>query len=354
MEEELTTQKYPTPEEGKQSLQYDLFSKFLTSREDDVSNTIHFWETIPKYFFTKDMVARLRQPTGLAEPYSWIFNKIPIERKVTLSPALIQQEDGNYKAFFPGVTEELVEEALKKILADQRYGLHDTSDTKTWVFWTWKMLQKELKDKNKSRSIQEIKHAVTVMSECVVKYYENGDEVWKGTILQDLITMGRDEYLEGTSKYHAARLPVYISHAINKHDVRQFNYRNHMSLKRPLARWLFKQFIHKYIYANPTRSYHFRYQELKINSALLQQKSEDKNRKKVEEALNELVEKDVLLTWALEYKKDKKKNNQIVDVVYTVYSSEKFKSEQQQANMRIGDVKEIGKNNNLKLGDKLS
>jgi hypothetical protein len=35
---------------------------------------------------------------------------------VTIQPALIKQKDGSYKAFFSSVTEELIEEALKKIL----------------------------------------------------------------------------------------------------------------------------------------------------------------------------------------------------------------------------------------------
>jgi len=52
---------------------------------------------------------------------------------VKIQPTLIEQEDGSYKAFFPSVTEELVEEALKKILADQRYGLHDPNNVETWV-----------------------------------------------------------------------------------------------------------------------------------------------------------------------------------------------------------------------------
>jgi hypothetical protein len=35
---------------------------------------------------------------------------------VTIQPALIKQKDGSYKAFFPSVTEELIEEYIEYFL----------------------------------------------------------------------------------------------------------------------------------------------------------------------------------------------------------------------------------------------
>ena len=113
------------PVRAIKSRQYDLFSQFLANDQSDLSNTVEFWERMPKYFFTPRQVAKLRAPTGHADPYQWAYQYNDTTYAVEIQPALIEQADGRYKAFFPGVTEELVEEALKKILADQRYGLHD-------------------------------------------------------------------------------------------------------------------------------------------------------------------------------------------------------------------------------------
>ena len=99
------------------------------------------------------------------------------------------------------------------------------------------MLQKELKDRGRGRNINKIKHAIEVMSSCVIVLYREGKEVWRGTILQDLVTVGRDEYLADTNAQHIARFPLFISHAINQLKYRQFNYCRLMSCNDQLTRW---------------------------------------------------------------------------------------------------------------------
>ena len=206
------------------SPQYNLFSQFVTNDPSEVSNTVEFWESIPKYFFSHQQVEKLRTEKGLAEPYKWsyFFNDTPFTVKI--QPALIEQKNGGYKAFFPGVTEELVEEALKKILTDQNYGLHDPKNAETWIRFSLSMLEKELKDRGRGRNRNKIKHAIKVMSGCIITLYREGEEVWTGSILQDLVTVNREKYLSDTDAQHIARLPLFISHAINKLEYRQFNY----------------------------------------------------------------------------------------------------------------------------------
>ncbi|SMG64135.1 conserved hypothetical protein, partial [methanotrophic bacterial endosymbiont of Bathymodiolus sp.] len=112
-------QKKMPPSKAIKSIQYDLFSQFLTNDPDSVSNTVELWESIPKYFFTPAQVEKLRTPTGHADPYEQPYSYKNMDCIVTIQPALIKQKDGSYKAFFSSVTEELIEEALKKILTDQ-------------------------------------------------------------------------------------------------------------------------------------------------------------------------------------------------------------------------------------------
>ncbi len=326
-------QKNP-PKEHIESIQLDLFRQFVANDQNKVSNTIGVWENIPKYFFTPKQVEKLRTIDGLAKPYQWKYEYNGIPCAVKIQPALIEQKDGGYIAFFPGVTEELVEEALKKILADQRYGLHDPQNVETWVRFTLGLVQKELTARGRNRSRVQIKHAIEVMSSCVITLYKGGKEIWKGSILQDLVTVGRDEYLADTNSQHIARLPLFISHAINQLEYRQFNYDRLMSCDEQLTRWIYKQLIHRFRQASSINSYHFMYSSLARDSGLLQQGRSNDNRRKVLTALDELVSCGVLIGYDPNIHREGRK---VIDVKYTLRPAPDFVREQKAANKRDRD-----------------
>lgn len=324
------------PDTAPESIQYDLFTWFLANKPDDVSNTIEVWESIPKYFFTPKQVNKLRLPSGHADPYKWEYMRKDIPCMVKIQPALLEQEDGSYKAFFPSVTEELVEEALKKIFTDQYYGLHDAANNESWVRFSLSMLSSELKVRGRTRNRNEIKHAIEVMSNCIITLYIRDKEVWKGAILQDLVTIGRDKYLADTDALHIARLPLLISQGINRLDFRQYNYERLMDCRGQLARWLYKQLINHYVQASLMNTYHFRYSTLMRDSGLLQQGNDRRNRQKVKEALEELIRCGVIMYFN---ETSHKQSRHICDVTYTVTPSSAFSTEQKAANKRQQDVK---------------
>jgi hypothetical protein len=335
-------QKKMPPSKAIKSIQYDLFSQFLTNDPDSVSNTVELWESIPKYFFTPAQVEKLRTLTGHADPYEQPYSYKDMDCIVTIQPALIKQKDGSYKAFFPSVTEELIEESLKKILTDQNYGIHDPYKTETWVKFSLYMVQKELKKRNKSRSLDQIKAAIQIMSQCIIMISKGKKEIWKGAILQDLVTVDREEYIEDTGALHAARLPLFISHAIDKLEYRQFNIDRHMQLKTQLSRWLYKRFVHRYKQASMIDTYHFMYSTVKAESRYLEGKTERNNRKKMLDALEELKGQGILMSYEV---RETKEGRKIIDVKYTVTASLDFRTEQKAANAAT-------KNRQLGLVDK--
>lgn len=314
-------------------MQMDLFTRFLTNDQSQVSNTVEIWESIPKYFFTARQVEKLRAADGSAKPYRWSFTYNGQPCMVRVQPAYIDEEGGASRAYFPSVTEELVEEALKKILTMQNMGMHDVEKSETWVRFTLRMIQRELKARNKSRSIAQIKHAIDVMSSCVLTVLVNDKEVWRGAILQDLVTVDRSDYLADIEAHHVARLPLFITNAINKLEYRQFNYDRLMGCKEQLSRWIYKRLINRYKQASVRDGYHFMYSDL-LHSGLLQQASDDKNRSKVRSALNELEKCHVVLSWREEVVKDGKK---IVDAKYVVTAHPDFTREQKASNKRQSD-----------------
>jgi len=326
--------KRTPPEVATESVQFDLFKSFLTNDENEVSNAIEMWETIPKYFFTPQQVKKLRTSDGLANPFKWEFNYKGMSSAAVIQPALIEQEDGSYLAFFPSVTEELVEEALKKILADQNHGIHDVDNVETWVRFSLRMVQRELKARGRTRSNPEVKHAIEVMSKCNISFQQNGKEVWNGTILQDLVTVGREDYLADADSHHAARLPLFITRSINKLDYRQFNYGRLMGCNQQLSRWIYKKLIHRFKQASLTTQYHFSFSSLANESGLLQQASDTKNRQKVIDALDELKSCGVLYGYKIEQKKE---GRAVTDVVYHVAPASEFIAEQKAANKRASN-----------------
>ena len=334
------------PKDPIKSLQLDLFSQFVTNDQSQVSNTIELWERIPKYFFTAKQVEKLRTIDGLAEPYEWAYTENGNEYTVSIQPALIKQKDRKYKAFFPGVTEELVEEALKKIFSDQQYAIHDPEKTESWIRFTLGMIQKALKTKGRSRSIDEIKQGINVMSSCLLTFSKGGKELWRGAILQDLVTVGREEYLASTDNHHIARLPLFISHSISNLDYRQFNYDRLMSCNEQLTRWLYKRLINRFTQASHITTYSCMYSDIKQASGLLQQNKEGNNRSKILSAFEELKEKGVIQSYVTD---ERKTARAITDVKYTIKATPQFIKEQIASNKRTTDIKTIAQKSGIRL-----
>ncbi|ABB76083.1 hypothetical protein SAMN05216403_1375 [Nitrosospira multiformis ATCC 25196] len=317
------------------SLQYDLFSLFVTNEPNSVSNTIELWDCIPKYFFTPKQVEKLRTADGLAKPYKWEYSYNGLPCAVKIQPALIEEEDGNFKAYFPSVTEELVEEALKKIFTDKHYGTHDPQNSESWVKFSLSMLYRELMTRGRSRSYKEIKRAIEVMNKCNIAFYKDGKELWSGAILQDLVTVDRKEYIADTDSHHIARLPLFISHAINQLEYRQFNYNRLMSCNEQLARWIYKRLINRFRQASFINEYHFMYSDIEQSSGLLQQGRETDNRKKVISSLEELQKCGILMRYETDERKEGRK---VIDIKYTLYAGSDFIGEQKAANKRASDA----------------
>lgn len=324
------------PDKFIKSIQLDLFSQFITNNKYGVSNTVEIWEKIPKYFFTPKQVKNLRTADGLAKPFEWSYTDTDNNETYTIriQPALIQEEREKYKAYFPSVTEELIEEALKKFLTIQNHGLHDPAKTETWVRFSLSMLHRELKSIGRTRNYNEIKHAIQVMNKCNISIYKKNKEIWSGSLLQDLVTVGRDDYIEKTDSLHVCRLPLFISYAINQLKYRQFNYTRLMSCDEQLTRWIYKRLINRYRQASLINTYHFMFTDLK-ESGLLQQSREVDNRRKVLSALDELKQKNIIANYETH---ERKKGRTISNVKYTIIPSNEFIHEQKAANKRLTDA----------------
>lgn len=321
--------------------QIDLFRQFVTNGGDELSNTVELWESIPKYA-TPTRSTTLRTDDGLALPYEWKYNHNGHSCRVVITPAIIKQSNGKYKACYPSLTEELVEDALKRILIEQRQGFHDPASKTTRVLFTLRMIQRQLNGgtgrNGRQRSIAEIKHSIQVMHLCNIKY-ERGDGIsYSGSILNDLYTVGLSDFQADNTAQHAARLPSLIHDSIERLEFRQFNYQRLIECNTQLSRWIYKQLVNHYKQADMMNNYHFMFTTIQQHSGLLQQRRESDNRLKLSTALDELVKRGVLSRYTTTERREGRK---IVDVKYKAYPTRTFISEQKAANKRHANNRQL-------------
>lgn len=311
--------------------QLSLFQEFLCPQQavrEDMSNTLMFWDALPKYQIPREIQHQLADGNGRL---SILRRDIQFRDEVytmEIHPAKIVR-DGVEIEVYPGETEELVEDVLRKFLADQKQGFFNT-DTKTaHVYFTLDQVRKELKQRGKTRSYQEIVEALDILGGSVLVIRKGKKAVTKDVILS-ITGVSRDEYLANPSSRWMATFHDFIVGSISKLDYRQMNYGLLMELNSPLARYLYRRLCARYTYADYTKPYHFSYTSLCTNTEFFQSDRVRDHVRRIDAALAELEQKKLLLR--IEKNVQRGKWNRTEEVVYTVYAHHRFKDETVLAN----------------------
>lgn len=324
------------------SKQYSLFAEFF-GEPSELSNTIELWDAIPKYAVNRRRQNGTRDEKGRLPVHEYRFvyidpRKTEHECRIAIQPASIETEDG-FVDFYPSQNEELVEEVIRKIFADQNYGIHDARQVESWVKFSLSMIRKELQARGRTRSIDEIKRSIEILANTTIRLYVQDDKVADYTvpILSDLTRVTRSDYLDDPKAMWVARLPALVSKSVNELTYRQFNYGTLMGLDTQLARWLHKRLSHRYVNAGWDRSYDVLYSTLKHASGLLETDSITKSRRALEKALDQLKDARVLLDWSAEERRGAK--NRIDDILYSLQADPSFSQDVKAANARRNDAK---------------
>lgn len=323
--------------------QYDLFTTFFGDAPE-LSNTIELWDAIPKYTVTpRQQIAK--RSSGNRLPVHEVTLVYATRRgghrfeticRVAIQPASVKTGQG-YVDFYPSKDEELVEEVIRKLFADQQHGLHDPRNTESWVRFSLQMIRKELKARGKTRSLDEIKHSIEVLSKSHISLYldDTDEAAYSAPILSDVTRVTRDNYRSDSTLTWIARLPALISKSVNELTYRQFNYGVLMSLSSQLSRWLHKRLSHNYINASHLDPYEVLFSSIQRDSGLLTYARTNDNLRALEDALNELVAKSVLLRW--ERTDERRKGRKIVDIKYRLNAHSNFIGDVKAANARLND-----------------
>ncbi|MES9903057.1 MAG: hypothetical protein ABW168_10275, partial [Sedimenticola sp.] len=153
------TQKAPSTkkprEEAFHNTQLSLFQNFVVNTDDEserLSNTIELWDAVPKYHISYRQQNSLREGAYLpAQRRSFVHRNKKFT--VLIKPARLIFNDSE-KECYPGASEELLEDVLRKLACDQELGFFVV--VRSGVTFTIHMLKKELAARGHSRSYQQI------------------------------------------------------------------------------------------------------------------------------------------------------------------------------------------------------
>ncbi|MEZ4682110.1 MAG: hypothetical protein R2932_48680 [Caldilineaceae bacterium] len=180
--------------EKTQPMQMSLFQTFLTD-EDKYSNTIELYDAIPKYYPSRQLNRQRENGKYLPILKRQFRYKNQVTGETTLyhvniKPARIECKDGQVREFYPTEREELVEEALRKIAADNPNGVY--LNDSAGVQFTLYQLRKELASRGHAIHLDNLLEALNICNEAIIEVKsEDGTDVLKSTILPVLLISSR-------------------------------------------------------------------------------------------------------------------------------------------------------------------
>jgi hypothetical protein len=337
----------PVVASGAQPMQLDLFR--LT--ELPYTNAFDFYETIPRFivggtksrYYTPDgRIAEVkRNADGTALPVERFYEHQGKGYTLEIKPALIKQRGGGYKAFFPGVREEIIETVLFKLAVERGYfasyrdGDEDSRPENYTLFTSLYEIQKELERQRGAVSFSksEIKEALEVLQEATYHMRsKDADTDLKFQLISDFGHFNKEYDDSGKKATVYIRFNALISTAILKRNWRLLNYESVMKEESFLARWFRKRLALAFTYAQLGKSYNIKLSTIINSSGVSLYDQFRDNLAFVTKTLKELdiverihVEKDFEMN-------PETKRKRLKDALFVIYPTLAFSNEQIRAN----------------------
>src|SRR5215471_3286868 len=324
--------------ERTQPRQLSLFQTFL-SDEERYSNTIELYDAVPKYFSNHKIMTSMRKSGQYLPILKRTFEHKGETYVLYVRPARIMYASGEEMEYYPSPREELVEEALRKIACDQVKGVY--LDDGAGVQFTLYELKKELKERGHDIDKADLVQALKICNLTNVSIQTaDGKVLIQSPIFPTLLIASREDWLAEPkqAKCYVQFNPL-VTACINRITYRQFDYILYMTYKHRLSRWLYKRLAHNYVQAGVLTPYTIKLSTILRDSGTHQSERGKDNRKRVEEALEELQEKRVLIRYETEILRGKRAK--VLDAKYVLYPDMDFITEVKKSNSRALKLDEI-------------
>jgi hypothetical protein len=331
----------PPADEDFSGKQLDLFRSFLCNskeQRDRLSNTLDLWDSVPRYSVSRQAMDKQRKERGFLDLMEISFQYRGTPLKAIIQPARVaESKDSPTKDYYPSANEELVEDALRKIAAEQNHGYFDKPNFRSGVVFTLYMLREELKRRGHTRSYQQIVLSLNILAGSIIEIRttkgKNGEGFAKSAYFPFLSAVSKDTLLEDPQAKWIVQFHPLVTQAIDALTYRQFNYAQMMGHSTQLARWLHKQLSLKFTFASMMTSFEIRYSTIKRDSALLSSyKQERQAIAMLDAAFEELKEGGVLMV--INKTQIRGIRGKLEDVVYTLSASRDFVAQMKASNKR--------------------
>lgn len=325
-------------------VQMDLFSSFICNGEgerDRLSNAIDIWDSTPRYSISRKEQNKRRDANG-----GLPLLRIPFEYRgqhytAVIQPAMVQDGDQTL-AFYPSASEELVEDALRKLAVRQNQGFFEQKQVRSGVSFSLHELRTELASRGHTRSYRQIMQSLTILQRSHIEIRAGngkGERFIAANYLPALAAVSAKQLAEDPSARWVAQFHPLVTQSIDRLTYRQFNYDQMMRHSTQLARWLHRQLSLKFTFAGVLApDFEMRYSTIRRDSAMLNRGRERDNRKDVDDAFMELVNGGVLQE--VTKKAHRAGRGGVADVLYQLKPSREFVREMKAANKRAKDNEE--------------
>lgn len=317
------------PEKNKKLAEYrqdktgqlELFELALPT-ERRYSNTLELYDFMPKYVWGK--VNRIND--RFLDSIEREFECRKVSYKIKIRPASIEDKNGNEVYYFPTKREELVEEALRKMIVN---GQGTFLDGDLSIIFSLYQLQKELETNNHTYSTAELKDSIRILNDTKITLTTvNGQE----TGFHPIEAYGFAG--ENGEERTFVKFSAWVTHTIKNGDFRLYNYETVMSYKAVIARQLHKRFGHNHRSSSWTKPYNIKLSTIIRDFGLTRYEKLSNNIREVEKALEEMLEKNVIVKYTTDKIFDAKKKNKLIEAKFTLYASSKLNDDIVAANVR--------------------
>lgn len=324
--------------------QLDLFRNFLCNgvqEQDKLSNTLDLWDSIPRYSVSRQAMNKMRKAGSFLELLAIDFHYRGTPLKAIIQPARIKDiKTGISQDYYPSASEELIEDALRKIATDQQSGFFDKSNYRSGVVFTLHILREELKRRGHTRSYQQIMLSLNILARSTIEIHtfdgKGGQGFSVSAYFPGMAAVSKQKLIDDPDAKWVVHFHPLVTQAIDALTYRQFNYAQMMSYKSQLARWLHKMLSIKYTQASIVTPFEMRYSTIKRDSAML---DGYKNRERdaisaLEDALAELMAQKDGVLMVVNKQEIRGLRGKLLDVIYSLTPSPYFVAQMKASNKR--------------------
>lgn len=313
------------------SEQLDLFKIIDPNRSGkNLSNTIELYDALPKFVWDKKTKITTQLQDSIQTKHCVVRGK-PID--VRIKPALIEDKSsGKTVLIYPGVREELIEEALRKLAA---HGKSKLINEKAGVIFTLYELQQELMSMGKSYSITEIKEGINVCKSSVLEIISQKNEVISSTFFPVVGLVDRDAYLAESDAKCIVQFHPLVNDSIMNYTYRVYDYKKSMEINSNLGRFLFKKMSHYWVQASPTNPYTPSLLSFLNQTSRGASETMSENIRAMKNALDSLITNNIIDRYEENRVKDGRK---IIDIHYKIYPHEEFIMQAKRSNIASKQV----------------